>query len=87
MSGSKMIDMSAAASDVVTVERLINIVQTMVNESGNPTGFDAAHWLEEWMGKPLPALACATPASYMATAEGRQLVADLLAMMQSGAYA
>ncbi len=72
---------------VLGVAALIGRVQAMVEESGNPTGFDAAHWVADWLAKPLPALAGATPASYMGTFEGQRLVAELLAMSQSGAYA
>lgn len=69
------------------VASLIGKVQMMVEESGDPTGFDAAHWLADWLAKPLPALGGATPASYMDTFEGQKLVAELLSMSQSGAYA
>ncbi|WP_373989746.1 antitoxin Xre-like helix-turn-helix domain-containing protein [Duganella sp. BuS-21] len=72
---------------VLGVASLIGKVQTMVEESGDPTGFDAARWLADWLAKPLPALAGATPASYMDTFEGQKLVAELLSMSQSGAYA
>lgn len=72
---------------VLGFETLIGIVEDMVEESGNPSGFDAARWLAGWMTRPLPALAGATPASYMDTFEGQKLVGELLAMMQSGAYA
>ena len=69
------------------VETLIAIVQTMVEQSGGGTGFDAASWVMQWLGKPLPALAGETPASYMTTLEGQKIVAELLSMTQSGAYA
>ncbi|MDR7051493.1 putative toxin-antitoxin system antitoxin component (TIGR02293 family) [Duganella sp. 3397] len=72
---------------VLGVENLIGLVQNMVEESGDPKGFDAARWVSEWLTSPLPALAGATPASYMDTFEGQKLVAELLAMSQSGAYA
>lgn len=72
---------------VLGVETLIGVVQTMVDQSGVAGGFDAARWLCGWLTTPLPALAGATPASYMDTFEGQKLVADLLAMSQSGAYA
>lgn len=72
---------------VLGVETLIGMVQTMVEQSGDPTGFDAARWVAEWLTKPLPALAGETPASYMDTFEGQKLVAELLSMSQSGAYA
>ena len=72
---------------VLGVENLIGMVQTMVEESGDPTGFDAARWLSDWLTGPLPALGGETPASYLDTFEGQKLVANLLAMTQSGAYA
>lgn len=72
---------------VLGVETLIGMVQTMVEQSGDPAGFDAARWVSAWLTKPLPALAGETPASYMDTFEGQKLVAELLSMSQSGAYA
>ena len=72
---------------VLGVATLIGMVQTMVEQSGDPTGFDAARWVSGWLTKPLPALAGETPASYMDTFEGQKLVAELLSMTQSGAYA
>lgn len=72
---------------VLGVEALIGMVQTMVEQSGDPSGFDAPRWVSNWLSKPLPALAGATPASYMDTFEGQKLVAELLSMSQSGAYA
>jgi putative toxin-antitoxin system antitoxin component (TIGR02293 family) len=72
---------------VVGMAKLIGQVQTMVEESGDPTGFDAAQWLARWLDEPLPALDGKRPAEYMDTAEGRDLVSNLLAMAQSGAYA
>ena len=72
---------------VLGVGSLIGMVQTMVEQSGDPAGFDAARWVSGWLTTPLPALAGATPASYMDTFEGQKLVAELLSMSQSGAYA
>jgi putative toxin-antitoxin system antitoxin component (TIGR02293 family) len=72
---------------VLGVENLIGMVQTMVEQSGNPEGFDAPRWVSAWLAQPLPALGGATPASYMDTFEGQKLVAEILAMSQSGAYA
>ncbi|ELX09266.1 hypothetical protein Jab_2c13290 [Janthinobacterium sp. HH01] len=72
---------------VLGIATLIGKVQAMVEESGDPTGFNAAHWVADWLAKPLPALGGATPASYMDTFEGQKLVTELLSMSQSGAYA
>lgn len=72
---------------VLGIETLIGLVQDMVEQSGDPVGFDAARWVSQWLARPLPALAGATPASYMDTFAGQKMVADLLATSQSGAYA
>ena len=72
---------------VLGIETLIGSVQALVERSGDPASFDAARWLSEWLSKPLPALAGATPASYMDTFEGQKMVGALLAMSESGAYA
>ncbi|MGB8421336.1 antitoxin Xre-like helix-turn-helix domain-containing protein [Paraburkholderia sp.] len=72
---------------VVGIAKLIGQVQTMVEESGDPAAFDAATWMAAWLDTPLPALGGACPSQYMETADGRELLANLLQMMQSGAYA
>jgi putative toxin-antitoxin system antitoxin component (TIGR02293 family) len=78
---------SEESERVLGVESLIGLVGTMVEQSGNSEGFDPPHWLSGWLVQPLPALGGATPASYLDTFEGQKLVAELLAMSQSGAYA
>lgn len=72
---------------VLGIEMLIGRVQAMVEQSGQPVGFDAARWVADWLANPVPALAGATPASYMDTFEGQKLLVDLLAQSQSGVYA
>lgn len=72
---------------VMGVARLIGQVQTMVEESGDPEGFDAARWVARWLETPLPALGGETPGSYMDTMQGQAMISNLLAMAQSGAYA
>lgn len=68
------------------MEMLIGKVATMVAQSGDPGGFDAAGWTGRWLATPSPALGARTPASFMDTMEGQRLVASLLATTQSGAY-
>ena len=65
---------------------LIAQVQTMIEESGNPRGFDAAKWVARWTGRPLPALGGKKPVDLMGTPDGRALVHNIVARMQSGAY-
>jgi putative toxin-antitoxin system antitoxin component (TIGR02293 family) len=72
---------------VLGVQALIGQVEAMIRESGNPIDFDAAKWVSGWLNSPIPALGGNKPASYMDTIEGQKLVANLLAMTQSGAYA
>ena len=72
---------------ILAVVRLIGQADTMVQESGDPTGFDAPRWTAEWLQGPHPALGGRTPGELLDTADGRALVSDLLARQQSGAYA
>lgn len=77
----------AESERVLGVAILIGLVQSMVEQCGTTAGFDAPRWLAGWWVRSLPALGGATPASYMDTFEGQALVADLLLMSQSGAFA
>jgi putative toxin-antitoxin system antitoxin component (TIGR02293 family) len=72
---------------ILGVAKLVGQVQAMVEESGDPQGFDAAAWLSTWIEEPLPALGGARPVDIMDTMEGQALVSTLLAQIQSGAYA
>jgi uncharacterized protein (DUF2384 family) len=67
--------------------KLIGQVQTMVEESGNPEGFNAKLWTARWLNEPLPAFGGTAPVELMDTMEGQALVSTTLARMQSGAYA
>ena len=72
---------------VLGIARLIGQVQKIVGESGELDGFDAPGWTADWLAQPNLALASKTPGEFMDTADGRALVAGLVAQMQSGAYA
>ncbi|MGI9090017.1 MAG: antitoxin Xre-like helix-turn-helix domain-containing protein [Gemmatimonadaceae bacterium] len=71
----------------VGIAQLVGQVELIVRESGATDGFNAARWVAGWLKRPLPALGGEPPATFMDTAEGRGLVADLVAQMQTGAYA
>lgn len=75
---------SGEIADVIA--RLIRQVEVMVAESGRPEGFDAAAWTSRWLREPVPALGGALPLDLIRTPEGAELVSDILARMQSGAY-
>lgn len=66
---------------------LLLLLEKILQESGNPEGFDASSWLKQWLSSPNPALNFATPNSYLGTSKGRSLVAGILEKMQSGAFA
>ncbi|MDP2882375.1 MAG: DUF2384 domain-containing protein [Azonexus sp.] len=72
---------------IIGLQKLIGQVEIMVAESGDPSSFNAAHWVADWLERPVPALDNAKPADFMDTIEGQELVSSLLAKMQSGAYA
>lgn len=69
------------------LQKLIGQVEVMIEESGRPEGFNAARWVADWLEQPAVALAGARPAEFMDTVEGQEMIADLLAKLQSGAYA
>lgn len=77
----------AESERVLGVGRLLGQVQTMIEESGDPEGFDAPAWLSAWMTAPVPALGGARPLDLMDTMTGQALVSRVIAQMQSGAYA
>ena len=80
--------MTFSDSDLSThTARLVGQVQQIVQESGNPEGFDAGRWVEQFLDTPHPALGGRRPADLMRTNEGSRMVSTLVAQMQSGAYA
>lgn len=85
---SKSVNLDIYQSErLAGLKRLIDQVHAMVEDSGDPTGFDAAEWLGRWIEKPLPALGGKKPADYLSTVSGQKLLSNLLNQMQSGAYA
>ena len=66
--------------------QLVAQVQKIVQESGNPEGFDAGRWVAQFLDAPSPALGGRRPRDFMSTSEGRTVVSTLIAQMQSGAY-
>jgi putative toxin-antitoxin system antitoxin component (TIGR02293 family) len=72
---------------VIGMAKLIGQVQAMIEESGNPEGFDAPAWISRWLREPLPAFGGVRPVDLMDTMEGQAMVSNALAQSQSGAYA
>ncbi len=68
------------------IGRLARRVQTIMEESGDPEGFDAQRWTEAFLLQPMSALGGRTPNEFMGTEEGQALIEDLLLRMQTGGY-
>ncbi len=67
-------------------ERLVKVVQEIVDGSGNVKSFDARSWLRAWIQEPVPALGNATPLECLGRPGGFDRICALLRRMQSGAY-
>lgn len=74
-------------SKLAGLRRLVGQVEIMVAESGDPTEFSADQWVGSWLETPNPALDGKCPAEYVHLPEGQEMLLQLLAQMQSGAYA
>jgi len=77
----------AESERVIGMARLVGQVEAMIQESGNPEGFDALSWMSRWLQEPLPSLGGVRPMDLMDTMEGQALVSTTLAQIQGGAYA
>lgn len=75
------------AERLIGLSKLIGQVETLVKTSGEPKGFDAARWVNDWLQRPNPALGGKLPAMFMGTATGQEIVTQLVAQMASGTYA
>jgi putative toxin-antitoxin system antitoxin component (TIGR02293 family) len=71
---------------VLALTRLVGQADNIVRSSGTTAGFSAAEWVAAWLQRPHPALGGKRPGELMDTADGRDLVADLMARQQSGVY-
>lgn len=75
------------ASAIVGIAKLVGQLEAMIDESGDPGGFDAPAWLSRWLRDPLPAFGGTRPLDLRETMEGQALVSKALARMQTGVYA
>lgn len=77
----------AASERLLGLMTMIGRVDAMVLSMDASIEFDAARWLGSWLNSPLPALGGARPGSYLDTMTGQEMLAALLEMARSGAYA
>lgn len=73
-------------NQIIGIHLLIGQVQHLVDECGDPVGFDAAKWLGDWAFSANDALGGLRPADYFDTVLGQGVVADLLAVIRHGNY-
>jgi len=78
---------AADSEHAMGLARLVGQVEQIVQESGDPEGFDAGKWVAEFLGSEQASLGGRRPAELMRTSDGRAVVATLVNQMQSGAYA
>lgn len=72
---------------LIGMAKLVGQVESIVSESGNLDGFNAAKWVANWIEKPSPALGGEKPSAYLDTISGQEMISDLLSKIQTGAYA
>jgi putative toxin-antitoxin system antitoxin component (TIGR02293 family) len=78
---------SAESERVLGFLMIVNQVEALVAGSGNAKGFDAFHWVGDWIEQPCPALGNRAPKDLLDTTEGLSLVSKVIAQSASGAYA
>jgi uncharacterized protein (DUF2384 family) len=72
---------------IVGFAKLVGQLGATIQDSGDPTNFDARAWMARRLAEPLPAFGGARPADFMDNMEGQGLVSAALAKIQSGADA
>lgn len=73
----------ALEDDITTLTAL---VQRIVDESGQPIGFDARSWLDHWLMVVVPALGDRRPLDVLNEPDGLDVVSSLLLRAQSSAF-
>ena len=68
------------------ITTLTALVQRIVDESGEPIGFDARSWLDHWLMVVVPSLGDRRPLDVLNEPDGLEVVSGLLLRAQSSAY-
>ncbi|WP_291714770.1 MbcA/ParS/Xre antitoxin family protein [Limnobacter sp. CACIAM 66H1] len=74
------------SNQIIGIHLLIGQVQNIVEECGDPEGFDAAEWLGTWAFGPNDSLGGHLPADYFDTVVGQEVVSNLLSAIRYGIY-
>ncbi len=77
----------AESERVVALLQMVDTVErSLAGSDAAAEQFEVGRWLGTWLATPNAALGDERPLSLLDTADGRMLVGDLLASMESGAY-
>lgn len=78
----------AGGQRALAMVQLLGMVQEMLERSTAPgaKGFDSAKWLGAWIERPQPALGGHTPAEFLDTPTGFEIVSKVLGALESGSY-
>ena len=68
------------------ITSLTALVQRMVNEAGEPTGFDARSWLDHWLIGTVPALGDRRPIDVLKEPGGLEVLRTLLLRARYSAF-
>lgn len=68
------------------VRELKGVVDRVIRESGNSSGFDSERWISGWIEEPNPAFRGRRPIEMFDEPGGFERVRCLLLRIQSGAY-
>jgi len=77
----------AHTKDALPPPVLTDLVHRIVMESGNPEGFSAEAWLQEWLAAPLPAFGNRRPWDVLQGPEGLALIQATLLQIHKGSFA
>lgn len=75
-----------ASERAMCIAGLIGRIEGMTKGSA-PADFDAGEWVAQWLESTHPALGGVTPSSFLDTADGRQIVMNLIGQIEAGSYA
>lgn len=76
--------LSGKSECVIGFADLVGQLKAIIQESGDPEGFDAAVWMSRWHNDPVPALGGMRPIDLMDTVGARSRVHDTRTVAERG---
>lgn len=74
------------SNQIIGIQLLIGQVQNIVEECGDPEGFNAAKWFGDWAFSHNSSLGGECPADYFDTVAGQEVIANLISAIRHGVY-